>query len=236
MEKYEKEKEGNDNENRNLEIYEEKFTKMALSKLYAYIYLDNADKNKYESILINLNQQFLLGNNQYPKTITEANAVLNNHRFNNIYIKNRNNNKANSIKEKETNNKNNEEPLSLTFTQIKGKCYCCGKSGHKLPQCRFKDTKPKSDWVTNTVQLTQSKIGDIDNDSKTSETKMIEGSNTDSSIMTRSSLKKIGWSNIHYNLNNCNTKTKNDLKDLVLLDSDSTNTIFCNEKYVTNIK
>ena len=78
-----------------------------MSKLYAYNYLGNADKNKYESILKNLNQQFSLGNNQYPKTITEANTVFNNHRFDSIYIKHRNNNKANNIKEKETNDKNN---------------------------------------------------------------------------------------------------------------------------------
>ena len=236
MEKYEKEKANIDNQYKKPEIYEERFATRTSSKLYAYIYFDNADENKYESILKNLNQQFLLGNNQYPKTITEANSVLNNHIFDNIYIKNRNNHKVNNIKKKETNNNNNEEPLSPTFTQIEGRCYCCGKSGHKSPQCKFKDTKPKSKWFINTVQLTQLKIGAIEDDSKTGATKMTKELNTDSSITTRLSLKKIRWSNIHYNLNNCKKKTSNDLKDLVLLNSDSTDTIFCNEKYVTNIK
>ena len=48
----------------------------------------------------------------------------------------------------------NEEILSLTFTQIEGRCYCCGESGHKSPHCRFKN-KPKPEWFTNNVQLTQ---------------------------------------------------------------------------------
>ena len=55
MEKYEKEKANIDNQNKKPEIYEERFTTRASSKLYAYIYLDNADKNKYESILKNFN-------------------------------------------------------------------------------------------------------------------------------------------------------------------------------------
>ena len=233
-EKYDTNKNSNNNTNmKEPNIYEEKYTTKAASKLYAYIYLDNADKTKYDSILKNLNQQFSLGNNQYPKTITEANAVLNNHKFDTIYIKNRNNNRMNNNKEKQA---EIEEPLSLTFTQIEGKCYCCGRSGHKSPNCRLKDTKPRSEWFINTVQLTQSKSDTTNDDNQTVTTKMTEGSNTDSSITTRSSLKRIGWSNIHYNLNNCNMKPKNDLKELVLLDSDSTNTIFCNEKYVNNIR
>ena len=28
------------------------------------------------------------------------------------------------------------------------RCYCCGKVGHKSPQCWYKD-RPKSEWVIN---------------------------------------------------------------------------------------
>ena len=129
----EENKDASDDTDNKPDIYNEKFTSKVASKLYAYTYLDNADKGKYESILKNLNQQFSLRNNQYPKTITEANSVLNNHKFDTIYIKTRNSNRTNNTKDKQSEIENNEESLSLTFTQIEGKCYCCGKSGHKSP-------------------------------------------------------------------------------------------------------
>ena len=53
---------------------------------------------------------------------------------------------------------------------------------------------------------------------------------------SKTSSKRIGWSNLHYNLNNCRSNKEIELKDLVLLDSDSTNTIFCNRDHVENMK
>jgi hypothetical protein len=47
------------------------------------MYLDNADKAKYGSLLTGLHTQTSLKNDQYPKTITEANNDLSNHRFDN---------------------------------------------------------------------------------------------------------------------------------------------------------
>jgi hypothetical protein len=44
-----------------------------------------------------------------------------------------------------------QEKINLYFAQIEGKCYCCGKSGHKLLQCCLKD-KPKAEWAINKVQ------------------------------------------------------------------------------------
>ena len=35
----------------------------------------------------------------------------------------------------------------LLFAQMEGKCYMCGKAGHKSPQCRLKDKVPKSEWA-----------------------------------------------------------------------------------------
>jgi hypothetical protein len=59
------------------ELYEK-----AYSQWLAYLYLENADRAKYGTILVGLNtQQSSLKNNQYPKSITEANNVLSHHRY-----------------------------------------------------------------------------------------------------------------------------------------------------------
>ena len=79
---------------------EQKCIKKAANILYAYIYIENADPDKYRSVLKTLNQQKLFGNNQFPKTIIEANAILSNHNYE--MSKNRNNernaNKTEGIK------------------------------------------------------------------------------------------------------------------------------------------
>ena len=230
--------EKNGNENNKPNIYEEKYIKKASSKLYAYIYLDNADKSKYKSILKNLNQQFSLGNNQYPNSIIEANSVLNNHKLDMVYTKTKLNLRNQISKEKEKENANKtEEPILQTFAQIEGRCYCCGKPGHKSPQCKLKDVKPRHEWFINTVQLTQTKILDFkEQDSDTASTRSMTDLNTNSTITTKSSSKKVGWTNLHYNLSNCIKNNEEELRNLVLLDSDSTNTIFCNKKYVENLQ
>jgi hypothetical protein len=47
----------------------------------AYLYFENADKSKYGTLLSGLNTQQSLGNDQYPKTVLEANNVLSNHQL-----------------------------------------------------------------------------------------------------------------------------------------------------------
>ena len=41
-----------------------------------------------------------------------------------------------------------EQTPELSFAQMEGKCYCCGKKGHRSLQCSDKD-KPKLEWVIN---------------------------------------------------------------------------------------
>jgi hypothetical protein len=52
---------------------------------------------------------------------------------------------------KNTKKEQNQEKIIFSFAQMKGKCYCSGKSGHKLPQRHFKD-KPKGEWAINKDQ------------------------------------------------------------------------------------
>ena len=167
----------NQNEKEKQNMNEEKYIRKASSKLYAYTYLDNADKIKYGSILKNLNQQFSLGNNQYPKSITKANSVLNNDKYDTVYTKSKIDQRYQVSREKENANET-EELLSSTFTQTEGKCYCCGKNSHKSPQWRLKDTKQRHEWYINTIQSTQSKKDMLnDRDSATNTKQNISGSN-----------------------------------------------------------
>ena len=41
----------------------------------------------------------------------------------------------------------------LSFAQIEGKYYCCGKGGHKSPECRDKKRIPKDQWAINKVHV-----------------------------------------------------------------------------------
>ena len=122
----------------------------AFDQFLGYLYLDNADKSKYGSILQGLNTQQSLGNDQYPKTITESNNVLSNHKFDNT--KSDSHGRSNQgrdkdkdkDKDKSTNEEKDEKDITLSFAQMEGKCYCCGKPGHKSPTCRDKN-KPKEE-------------------------------------------------------------------------------------------
>ena len=130
-----------------------------------------------------------------------------------------------------------EEALPLIFTQIEGKCYCCGKSGHKLRQYKYTNIKPRSEWFIINVQLTQKKIeSSCNNDSSTNSTKDTSIYSGDSTMTSKSRPKQTGWTNLHYNLSHYNMNQNNMMHKLVLFDSDSTHIIFCNKDYVNNIR
>ena len=59
--------------------------KEAFPKWTAYIYLNNSDNNKYGSLKKNLQSQYALQNNQYPKTVSKMTDVLTNHQWDEKY-------------------------------------------------------------------------------------------------------------------------------------------------------
>jgi hypothetical protein len=63
---------------------QEKYRSEAYQRFTRFLYLNNADKSKYGTILAGLHTQQSLNNDQYPRTITDANNVLSNHHFDNI--------------------------------------------------------------------------------------------------------------------------------------------------------
>ena len=50
-------------------------------------------------------------------------------------------------KTKKTQELSNNMEMKYTFSTIEGKCYICGKPGHKSPQCKLRNKIPKEGWT-----------------------------------------------------------------------------------------
>ena len=61
----------------------EQLQKQASNQLASFVYLQNADKPKYGSILKILNDKNSLKNDQHPKKMLDATNVLSNNRYDN---------------------------------------------------------------------------------------------------------------------------------------------------------
>ena len=125
----------------------------------------------------------------------------------------------NNKNDNQDNNKNEEDsrPFKFTFMNKEWRCYCCGQKGHKSPQCKYKDIIPKEKWA---IRLAK-------DDEKTS--KKNENGNELNENAKRYK-KKVGWANAHI-LTNLNQK----MKKQVILDSGSSTSVFCEEKYCDDI-
>ena len=157
-----------------------------------YMYLENSDQLKYKSLLMGLNQQISLGNNQFPTTVVAANQVLSNHRLDNAV---RNKERSRGIIKREDNEEPEELP-QLSFAQLEGKCYCCGKGGHKSPQCKYK-AKPKEEWSINKVKAAeQSYANTTPNDQQAPPRNAQTATTTQPSVIS----SVTGWAGVHLQL------------------------------------
>jgi hypothetical protein len=205
-----------------------KCRELAYKHFLAFAYLENSDRNKYGSLLTGLNTQQSLGNNQYPTSITEANNVLSNHRFDNA------NNRATSDKgkkdkeEKDGKETTPEEAPELSFAQLEGKCYCCGKGGHMSNNCRYKN-KPKPEWVINKMKQEVSHV----NANETTTTSNAATTTTSTQAATPTTpATTTGWAGVHIHVQFYQAGV---MKNVILLDNQSTASIFCNKDLVDDI-
>ena len=117
----------------------------------SYVILKNSDQGKYGSLVQNLQTQFSLGKDEYPKEISKVIDVMSNHRPDNCKDKKKSSNHRNSTQlNNDKDNKKKEETTSITSSDVsfytEGTCFCCGKKGHISPNCPDKDKIPKNKW------------------------------------------------------------------------------------------
>jgi len=173
------------------------------------MYLENADEKKYGSLCKNLNTQYALGNDHFPMTIPEAINILSAYRMDNAKDFSKNHNRSNKKKPEET--------LNISFAQMNGLCYCCGKKGHLSTDCRYKN-KPKSEWFIN-QEANKDERSNVQDEMGNSE--------------IHESKKSIGWAGVHLEHQFYHSY---DLITWILLDNQSSTNSFCNKDLVKNIK
>ena len=144
--------------------------------------------------------------------------------------------RKNEKKERENNNNINDDVMPRLAFTMSGKCYCCGKEGHKLPACQFKDKIPREEWVINKEQQQHAQTNnnnEMDNNSSQNNNERQNNNDASSSASMEqpSKNKVIGWSDFHVMM-----LQAYDMSEHIILDSGSTSSVFCNENYVKNIK
>ena len=121
-------------------------------RLSAYIFLHRSDQAKCGTVTHNLNEQQSLDNDQYPKTIRTAVNVLSNHRFDEAYVeKKRKQRRRQTDKDTTEDDDKDKKVEEVSFAQLEGKCYVCGKPKCRSNKCPLRETTPKKDWAINKV-------------------------------------------------------------------------------------
>jgi hypothetical protein len=145
-----------------------------------------------------LASQFSLGTDQYPKSITQANNVLSNHPLDNEGKRQARASSDTDTTVNPTSNRtttSSEEAPDMSFAQLEGKCYCCGKQGHKSPDCYHKN-KPKSEWHITKVAAAEQHQSHLNVQNSSSDSASVAGhvaaSQSQGSVTAPTST--IGWS------------------------------------------
>ena len=81
--------------------------------------------------------------------------------------------------------------MVLSFAQMEGKCYCCGKPGHKSPDCNKKDKIPKDEWAIKKSQ--HQFVQEVRSQTNESPARTSEGKNNETK-----NEPLVGWTGLHH--------------------------------------
>ena len=147
-----------------------------------------------------------------------ATQVLSGHRHDNA-------DKKQQKQQKPEKDDKEEESVNLAFAQahgLEGKCYVCGKDNHKAPQCHHRNKIPKEQWAINVAKKKNSEEAEKKEQAHVLQEKPKEKND-----------QKVEWAATHVDLQ---FHQLEDMKNVILLDNQSTTSIFSNPELVMNIK
>jgi hypothetical protein len=137
----------------------------AHDKFEAYLFIENAYRPKYASLLKTLAEDFSLNQDRYPINLPDAHKALQERKYDSTYQElkdkrkqaqqDRDQAKQSQKDQEQSKQAADELPDSLSFAQMENRCYCCGSKQHFSNKCPLQDTKPRKDWAINKVAAKQ---------------------------------------------------------------------------------
>ena len=217
----------------------EAYKKECRDEFVSYLYLDNCDRSKYNHMIAGLESQHSLGNDQYPKTLVDAQSVLQNTPIDKEY-KQKKKKKHDQKPEAKSQNNESEDTPKLSFAQLKQSCWCCGASNHKLGDCPHRHSKDKSKWHINKAkemkQFNQmrTEINTIMNSQSAPAPAPATSEASNASTDTNSSARSA--TGLWQFFNFAGTDKDSALSDTIILDSGSSSHLFCNRNWLTGVQ
>jgi hypothetical protein len=227
----------------------------AFERWVAYLLISGSDQSKYGSVMKGFVSQYSLGNDQYPTTVSTATDVLAQHRYDQRYFDLRDKKKDKNKKNEQEREKEREQQHT-SFAQQRDRdsiCYCCGKPGHRSPDCTKADTIPKKDWYCNKamahLQNEEAKTPDEENETDDDSVRSARSRRSErgrSRSRRREDEDEAGWSGFTIDLDSeevgmvnaskANPSKRTILDECIILDSGSNLDTFKNADLVTNIR
>jgi hypothetical protein len=219
----------------------------------AYIFIYRLDHVRYGTMKRDLQNDYAKGAKTYPQSIVEAYNLALNYRSDKKKTPNNNKTTGLSFNQNKANNKNKD----IT-------CYKCGKKGHYASNCRSSNNNARNDTTNSNVGTnnnTEQPNNNEDNNNQsnnnnTETTNTTQERNNLNSNRGRNQRNNMNFLQIsHENIeeatfNIIEDKTKTDtydiqlmnendieeLKNLLLLDNQSTTDLWCNKEHLHNIR
>jgi hypothetical protein len=213
----------------------------AMEMMMAYVLLKNSDAKRFGDAFRDIPKSNAYGTKHWPETLDVARKMLEK-------VKNLNdsNNEvapagihSGHVKRKSEKSKPlgkssacmiDTEQIELSFSNVEGRCHTCGTRGHFADTCPKKNNIPKKDWFWEKVKKKE-ETSHLNNRPKSysaaasGEVGKAAG-NTKWSFLMSSNMDE-HTNLLHDGLN---------LREVILLDSQSTTNIFCNPEFVEDIR
>ncbi len=133
-----------------------------------------------------------------------------------------------------------EQLPEISFAEMEGKCYCCGQEGHESKDCEHK-REPKAHWAANhaSYNLIIANQTQVEPDKQESESTVCEWTGYHNLPKAHEAQEELEtqetiiceWSGCHVF-----AQSSGDLSNYMLLDNQSSTSIFCNRKFVKNVR